>query len=254
VVQEREKITQALQQSESELKEALSKEKELGNLKSRFVSMASHEFRTPLSSILSSAELIEMILKKGQPEKAATYLNRIAGSVEALTGILNEFLSLSKLDEGESVAAHTKINLIAFCDRLIDEFLPLLKKGQEIIKEHASKEIFIHGDERMLKHILTNLLSNASKYSEVDKSIICQIVQKDKIVELSIQDKGMGIPKEDIEHLFTRFFRASNVTNIDGTGLGLHITKRYLELMGGTISLESILDVGSTFKITLPIK
>jgi len=253
-VQQREKITAALKQSESELKEALSKEKELGNLKSRFVSMASHEFRTPLSSILSSAELVQMVLDKDKPEKAKNYLERIVNSVNTLTGILNDFLSLSRLEEGQHVIEFTDFNLEDLCQEIKKELKPLLKRGQSFELQHSNPELIVHSDRRILKNILTNLISNASKYSKENKPIACYVSNDDMNFSIAIEDQGMGIPAEDIPHLFSRFFRASNAVNIQGTGLGLNIIKRYLKILGGTIELQTALNEGSTFTVSLPIK
>ncbi|NNE29645.1 MAG: PAS domain-containing sensor histidine kinase [Saprospiraceae bacterium] len=254
VIQQREKINQALIESEKDLKLALSNEKELGNLKSRFVSMASHEFRTPLSSILSSSELIGMVLEKDQPEKAKKYLDRIEESVNALSGILNDFLSLSRLEEGATEINIEEFLLQDLCQEIIKEFEPLLKDGQKLALEHHVDEVTMLSDKRMLKNILTNLLSNASKYSPKNQPIKCRISNVKGEVCIDITDHGMGIPEEDIPYLFSRFFRASNATNIQGTGLGLHIIKRYLSLLGGRIRLRSELEKGSTFTVYIPIK
>ena len=238
-------------ESELQLHEALNKEKELGLLKSRFVSMASHEFRTPLSSILSSAELIEMYIQAGKLEKTGKNISRIKNSVRNLTGILNDFLSLEKLEAGKIEVQRTEINLTEFLDELHEEIKPILLLDQELLFNISVGES-IQLDPYLLKNILINLLSNAIKYSPNATPVTLTIVEeKDKYI-FKVIDNGIGIPEGDKQHMFSRFFRASNVENIKGTGLGLTIVKRYLDLMGGEIGFESDFGKGTTFFFYLP--
>jgi signal transduction histidine kinase len=243
-----------LKRVEGELRESLKKEQELGLLKSRFVSMASHEFRTPLSTILSSASLMIQYIKAEQQDKRERHFQKIKSSVEILTTILNDFLSLSRLEEGRVDVNPETFEIHAFCAETIDDVKNNLKHEQTLNLHHTNKKIEVNLDKKLLKLILFNLISNASKYSDESTEIRCEIVmKKDKLV-ISITDKGIGIPEEEQYHLFDRFFRASNVTAIKGTGLGLHIVKRYVELMGGEIHFESHLGKGSIFSVSFPIE
>lgn len=250
VVNELLSTNKKLVENENILSKALQKEKELGELKSRFVSMASHEFRTPLSTILSSASLISKYEKTEQQPKRTKHINRIKSAVTNLTGILNDFLSLGKLEEDKVVVNSGTVHVSNLVDQITDELLGLLKPEQVIKKEMDDSELTIHTDERILKNILFNLLSNAVKYS--DKEITCSITVNNQQVKFQITDKGLGIPLAEQKHLFDRFFRASNVETIQGTGLGLNIVKRYVELLQGTIVCESEENKGTTFFVTIP--
>ena len=252
-VQERRAAEAALRRSEQDLRRAYEKEKELSELKSRFVSMASHEFRTPLSAIQSSADLIEAYQREEQQEKRTRHTSRIKASVANLTGILNDFLSLSKLEEGKVGVQPVHFQLFEFVDETIDEITGLLKPGQHIRKTLPESEVAVFIDKKVLKNIFFNLLSNAIKYSDAGKPIDCSIRIEDKMMHLAVTDQGIGIPKEEQQHVFTRFFRAHNAENIQGTGLGLNIVKRYVELCGGSITFESELGKGTTFTCILPL-
>jgi PAS domain S-box-containing protein len=234
--------------SRDELKKALNKEKELGDLKSRFVSMASHEFRTPLSTILSSASLLAKYTETSEQEKRDKHIDRIKSSVNNLTDILNEFLSIGKIEDGKILARFARFNVKDFIGNICKEIRGIAKKGQQFIYTHTGNEI-IELDESLLRNIIFNLLSNAIKFTGDDGLVeIYSIVDTDSF-SITIKDNGIGISAEDQEHLFERFFRASNATNIQGTGLGLHIVGKYAELMDGIISFESELEKGSRFTI-----
>ncbi|MCU0347752.1 MAG: PAS domain-containing sensor histidine kinase [Saprospiraceae bacterium] len=252
--EERRAAEEALRKSEEELIKALVKEKQLNELKSRFVSMASHEFRTPLSTVLSSADLAEAYTGGAEhQEKRSKHLQRIKNAVGTLTGILNDFLSLSKLEEEKVHAQAVAFKLSDFCEEVADEIHGLLKPGQTLIQvhEHCDEEVFL--DKKILKNIIYNLVSNASKYSDAGKPIHCRIKVLDGSLYLDVEDQGIGIPEEDQPHLFERFFRAHNVENIQGTGLGLNIVRRYLSLMGGHISFKSTPGKGTVFSINIPL-
>ncbi len=253
-IQERKAAEHALNKIESELRKALTKEQELGMLKSRFVSMASHEFRTPLSTILSSASLMIQYVKEEQQDKRQRHFQKIKSSVEILTTILNDFLSLSRLEEGRVDVNPEIFEIHEFCDETIDDVKNNLKQQQTIQLHYTGQKVEVNLDKKLLKLILFNLISNASKYADEGTEIICDIsINKNKLI-VSITDKGIGIPEEEQIHLFDRFFRASNAMAIKGTGLGLHIVKRYVESMGGEINFESHLGKGSTFSISFPIR
>ncbi len=252
-IQERKSIEEALRQSEAELRDLYEREKELNILKSRFVAMASHEFRTPLSTILSSADLIEAYLSQDQQEKRLRHTARIKSAVSNLTSILNDFLSLSKLEEGKVQCQPVHCDLRAFCLEIAEDIQGLLRPGQALNFTPAPEGAAVYVDKKLLKNVLFNLLSNAIKYSPNGKSVYCQMHLKDHEMTLTVRDEGIGIPEEEQQHLFTRFFRAHNVENIQGTGLGLNIVKRYLELMQGNITFESKLGEGTTFYVQIPL-
>jgi len=239
--------------AEQEVRQTLEKERELSELKSKFISIASHEFRTPLSAIMSSASLAQQYKDRGDPEKVDKHIARIKSSVYHLTQILSDFLSLGKLEEGKVELTLQQFDLREFFDDLKEEISGLLKEGQQINLRLLSHEKEIKTDQRVLKNVMLNLISNASKYSPPDGPINIIYEARDGAARFSVRDHGIGIPVEDQKHLFSRFFRASNTNNIQGTGLGLTIVKRYLELLGGGISFTSDLGKGTTFHITLPI-
>ena len=244
---------QRLEESQAELSEALDKERELNEIKSRFVSMASHEFRTPLSAVLSSASLLSKYTTSEDQDKRDRHINRIKDSVKHLNDLLEDFLSLGKLDEGKVGAAHTAFNLREIIHETSDDMKGILKKGQQITYHHQGEEL-IESDKKMLKNIMINLISNAVKFSSENAPInIRSKIENDEAV-VCVEDTGIGIAEEDQEHLFSSFFRGMNASNIQGTGLGLHIVKRYLELMGGSIELKSKLNEGTAITFRLPKK
>ncbi|NRT10815.1 PAS domain S-box protein [Flavobacterium sp. 14A] len=231
----------------------LKKEQELSELKSRFIAMASHEFRTPLSAILSSAILIEKQNGVGKEEKRTNYVSKIRSNVKNLVVILNDFLSLSKLQEGKVIVQPVLFDMVAFSKSLIEELEDIKKNGQFITLKYDHLKIEAFLDLKLLKHIIYNLLSNAIKYSEENQEITIEVKSNDQQVAIEISDHGIGIPTEDQKNMFQRFYRANNASNIQGTGLGLHIVKQYTELMGGSIRFTSQLKEGSTFYITFPL-
>lgn len=243
-----------LEVREQELNIALSKEKELNDLKSRFVSMASHEFRTPLSTILSSASLISKYQEKGDNEKSHKHIEKIKTSVNILTGILNDFLSLSKIEEGKVEVNSQDIDINKICKSVIEEMKGVTKGKKKLTFISEKDSIHLSSDPRILKNILFNLVSNAVKYTEDNKGkITVTTIVKDGECFLSVEDNGIGIPQSDQKHLFQRFFRASNVENIQGTGLGLSIIRRYLSLLNGSITFESKEFTGTKFTVKIPL-
>ncbi len=234
------------------LKEALEKEHELGELKSRFVSMASHEFRTPLTAIVSSTSLIQKYNDMGVSDKQQKHFDRIKGSVRNLITILDDFLSLEKMESGSVRINSKELDFPEYIKDILLEVKPWAKKKQQVEHNHVgASEIRIDPD--MTRNILLNLLSNALKYSPVESNVkLFSQNQGGKLV-LKVTDTGMGIPKEDQEKMFTRFYRASNANEISGSGLGLTIVKRYLELMGGDIGFKSEVGKGTTFHINIPL-
>jgi len=240
-----------LEKSKEELAKALERERELGALKSRFVSLASHEFRTPLTAILTSTALIDKYIDGGHQDKIHKHLERIRVSVNHLNEILEEFLSLGRLEEGKVEIHNVRVNLAQLVDEILEVIQGMLKPGQTI-ESHFSPTDIIIIDATLLRNIILNLLTNAAKYSDSESSITVEGACKDGLLTLTVQDRGIGISEEDQKHLFERFFRAKNAANISGTGLGLHIVGQYVNLLGGDIKLESVLNQGTTVTITLP--
>ncbi len=237
--------------AEEEAQRALGKERELNDLKTKFVSIASHEFRTPLSTVLSSASLIHQYNEKGESQKVIKHVQRIKSSVNHLTAILNDFLSLGKLEEGRMEITKESIDLKDFLNEVKEEMI-MLKEGQKLLINCDSSANIISTDARILRNILFNLVSNASKYSDQGKNIYLDCSIQMPQVVFSIRDQGIGIPQEDQKHMFERFFRASNAGSVQGTGLGLNIVKRYVELLNGIITFTSEYGTGSTFVISIP--
>lgn len=240
-----------LEKSKTELSEALEKEKELNELKSRFLSMASHEFRTPLTAILSSASLIDEYKTFEHHDKRLKHVNRIKSAVNNLNDILSDFLSISKIEEGKLMADFTSLNLNELANEICSEMKGLVKPGQQIIHEHIGSAK-IESDKKLIRNIIINLISNAIKFSDENKVIVVKTTIDNSNATIMVSDSGMGISEEDKKHMFERFFRGHNATNIQGTGLGLNIVASYVELLNGYIEMQSELDVGTTFTVTLP--
>lgn len=234
-----------------DIKKALEKERELNELKSRFISMASHEFRTPLSTVQSSISLLNKYNLPVSEEKPQKQIKRIKTSIKHLNNILDDFLSLSKVEEGKIEINPEFFNLQEFVQNIAEEMQQSAKKGQQIQYRHQSKENQVYVDKNLLNHILLNLLSNAIKYSPEGKNIAIETSINDGHIKIAVIDQGIGIPEADKPYMFGRFFRAKNATNIQGTGLGLNIIARYLEIMGGSIDFESSMEEGTTFYIDL---
>jgi len=239
--------------AEEEVRRSLEKERELNELKTKFVSIASHEFRTPLSTVLSSASLINQYNERGEADKINKHVQRIKSSVNQLTGILNDFLSLGKLEEGKVDVVNETIHPREFLDEIKEEMDGVLKEGQQIILDCKMEASELVCDARILRNILFNLITNASKYSDVNKTIYITCKDQDGSVVFEVQDEGIGIPEKDQKHMFDRFFRASNSGNVQGTGLGLNIVKRYIGLLQGSISFTSEYNKGTCFRVTIPI-
>ena len=244
---------QRLEQSQSELNEALDKERQLNEIKSRFVSMASHEFRTPLSTVLSSASLIGRYTTSEDQDKRNRHIGKIKGSVKHLNDLLEDFLSLGKLEEGKVNSLCEEINLEELISDTIDDMKGLIREGQDISLVYKGNEI-VESDKKLVRNILINLISNAIKFSEEGMKILVTCVVNDTYFKVSVKDEGIGISDEDKEHLYSSFFRGRNAINIQGTGLGLHIVKRYVELLSGELLLESELGKGTNITFIIPIR
>ena len=231
---------------------ALEREKELSALKSRFVSMASHEFRTPLSTIMGSADLIARYTEGPGNEKVHKHVQRIRAKVRDLTAILNDFLSFERIGQGDLPSVPEDLDIVHLCIGLIEELRGMTKPGQALEFDHTSDERTVTLDHSTLVNTITNLVTNAIKYSPEGRPVILRTSVDNGCLRVAVIDKGMGIPSADQAHLFEPFFRAQNVLTIQGTGLGLNLVKRYLDLMGGTITFTSTPGEGSTFNVRIP--
>lgn len=243
---------QKLEQSQQELSDALDKERQLNEIKSRFVSMASHEFRTPLSTVLSSATLLAKYTTTEEQDKRNKHIHRIKNSVNHLNDILQDFLSFGKLSEGKVMTSLGETNLKELLSDTLDEMKAILKKDQQFLLNCVG-DCYAITDKRLFRNILINLIGNAIKFSDEGKTItINGEIVNDKAI-ISIADQGIGISEEDQEHLFSSFFRGTNAVNIQGTGLGLHIVKRYIDLLNGEVKVKSQLNRGTTITFALPV-
>ncbi len=243
-----------LKKAENQTKQALEKERQLNELKTRFVSIASHEFRTPLTTIMNSVNLLSKHIGNDEAtEKQHKHIVRVKKSVHTLTNILNDFLSLDKLDGDNIEVQMSDFNLTQFFHEIIDSLEVITKKGQKIIF-NFSGEGNVTADKQALTNIFNNLLSNAIKYSGENTKIELIVNVDDEILSTSIKDEGIGILKEDKNKIFERFFRTKDALNIQGTGLGLNIVKKYIEISNGIIDFESRYRRGTIFYVKLPIK
>ena len=245
-----EEAIKELEKTKRELNTSLEKEKELSKMKSRFVSMASHEFRTPLTTMMSSLSLITKYSELDDLESQKKHVTKIKNSIRNLTDILNDFLSASKLEEGRVENRPEEMNIRLFISDIISEMHGMLTGKQVLAHKHTGNEqVFL--DPKILKNVLFNLVSNAIKFSNEEGRIELSTQVDETAVVIAVKDNGIGISKEDQESLFERFFRGSNAVHIQGTGLGLSIVARYVELMNGTIRIDSAQNEGT--KVTLTI-
>lgn len=238
-----------LEKSKEDLEQALVKEKELNELKTRFVSMASHEFRTPLSTILSSATLIGKYTTQENQEKREKHIGRIQSSVGYLTDILEEFLSIGRLEEGYVHLHFIRLDWVNLLEEVIHEVNSLLQQGQRIAFAHQGESALLF-DKSLLRKIMINLISNASKFSSEGSTIQVNSIRTAASFVVTVKDQGIGISEDDQKHLCERFFRGANAINIQGTGLGLHIVAKYVELLKGKITIQSKLGEGTTIQLT----
>ncbi|PZV04538.1 MAG: diguanylate cyclase [Leptolyngbya sp.] len=241
-------------QIEIDIRKALTRQKELTDLKTRFISMASHEFRTPLTTILASAETLERYSQKFTPEKQQTVLKRIQTSVHHMIGLLNDVLTVGKAEAGKLACMPTPMDLQQFCRDLVEE-VQFAQTGPACPIEltYQGDRTSVLADEKLLRHILLNLLSNAVKYSPEHSPVGFTVAVSEAETLFQVSDRGIGIPPADQAQLFTSFHRADNVGNISGTGLGLVIAKRAAQAHQGRISFVSKVGVGTTFTVVLPL-
>jgi len=247
------KTVTELHKAKEEVSLTLEKEKELGHLKSRFVSMASHEFRTPLSAIQLSASLIDKYAEPFRNSNVDKHVAKIKNAVSNLTTILNDFLSLEKLEAGKVEPDVFEFDLVKFAEDITEEMQQVTKQNQNIIYQHTGVNNMVELDQNLLKNCIFNLISNAIKYSGENTFIEFNTELNDQTCIITIKDNGIGIPENDQKHLFEAFFRAHNTGNIPGTGLGLNIVARYTQLMRGEINFKSSVNQGTQFILTFQI-
>lgn len=241
-----------LENSKEQLSLALEAEKGLNDMKSRFVTMASHEFRTPLSTILSSISLVSKYEHGPNTEKVDKHVQRIKSAVTNMTLILNDFLSAEKLQEGKVLLRPEDANIEDLTKTVISEVQGILKAGQKIHYQHRGDTAVCCFDKQIIRNTLLNLISNAIKFSAENKPIRVSTAITKTELNIEVADEGIGIPEDEKEHMFERFFRSRNVTNIQGTGLGLNIVAKYLEVMNGKINFTSEVNKGTTFFVSVP--
>jgi PAS domain S-box-containing protein len=240
--------------AEAELLAAVQREKELSEMKSKFVSTASHEFRTPLATMLSSAELLEHYSDSLSPAEKLNLLQTIQSGAKRMSELIDDVLTLGRTESGVLKLNPGRMNLRELCSKVVAEFR-IAQGGQHLISlvdgfDRADADM----DERLLRHILNNLLSNAVKYSPPGSEVTFSLARRNEQAVIEIQDRGIGIPAQDQPRLFESFYRASNVENRPGTGLGLAIVKKSVELHGGEISVTSALGAGTRFTVVLPLR
>jgi PAS domain S-box-containing protein len=240
--------TLELERAKAELELSLQKEKDLSSMKSRFVTIASHEFRTPLSGVLSSAGLIKRYLEKGNIEPITKHTELIKKAVNQMNSVLAEFLSLGRLEEGRVEPKITQIKLQELVSEVYEQLKDQFKDDQSFNQVHHGDEWCL-GDADILRNILTNLLANAIKYSPEGAKISIESEVVNGKNALKVTDNGPGIPEAEQAQLFTQFFRASNSAKVKGTGLGLYIVKRYAEMLQAECGFASKTGEGSSFWI-----
>lgn len=246
--------TLELENAKMELTESLLKEKELSELKSRFVSTVSHQFRTPLSVIQTSMGILSMRINEMPnefiPKFESTY-NRIKDQIVRMTDLMNDVLILGKINTGNIIVNNSPIDIVKLCNDIANNFKEI-HYPRTINLQTEGSQYYVNIDVKLIEHALYNLLSNALKYSPPTSEVNIKLIFMDEKVELIIQDEGIGIPETDLQHLFEPFYRASNVKDISGTGLGTAIAKEYVELVGGNICVKSVCNQGTEFIISFP--
>ncbi len=248
-----ERLEKTVEERTLQLQEALQTEIDLNELKTKFLSLVSHEFKTPLTGMLSSATLIGKYTKTAQQDKRVKHVNTIKNKVKYLNNIINDFLSIERLDKGKINYKMSVFSLSKVINEVIYDANMLLKEGQKIIYPDNIDDMVIEFDEKILELILTNLVSNAIKYSPENTSIKINVNMLTNNMEIEIIDAGIGIPKEEQKFIFNRYFRAENAVTSQGTGIGLNIVKSHLENLKGSVKFISKENKGSTFVVTIPI-
>ncbi len=246
------KLENKVTERTKQLKEALRKEIEINELKTRFLSLLSHEFKTPLSAILTSSLLLGKYQLTEQQSNRNKHINTITDKVHLLNNILNSFLSIDKFETGNLSYQFSEFKISEIVNDIIFDAKLLLKEGQQIKYRENIDDLSLYQDEQVIELILTHLIHNAIKYSPENSTIHIDIEQNDDLTTIKIIDNGIGIPLKDQKNIFDRYFRSENVINTEGTGIGLNIVKNHLENLDGIISFESEEHLGTTFTVSIP--
>ncbi|MGE5498196.1 MAG: PAS domain S-box protein [Syntrophothermus sp.] len=243
-----------LKKAEAESRNALMRERELNEMRSRFVSLVSHEFRTPLAAILSSAEILEYYSEKFTPEKKAAHYEKIKTSISNLLDILNEISEINQIDSGRVIPLKKKIAIEKFMQEIMDEINTGYQDRPEIIISRQLDSLDLFTDKKLLRQIVINLISNAVKYTPETKKVFINIINNQEEFTIEVKDEGSGIPEQDQSLIFEPFSRSSNVSGIKGSGLGLSIVKKAVETLNGILTFQSTEGEGSVFTVSLPQK
>lgn len=246
-------IALARHRAEMKMREALDKERELNEMKSKFIAITTHEFRTPMTAIRMSTDLLERYCQEVMDEKKSKHFQRIKTSIQQMLELMEQVLVLSKSEAGQLKPSPKPLDLEKFCINLVEEFKINSNSSHHLIFNKLTEIEPVYLDENILRYILSNLFSNAIKYSPEGTTIRSELLQENQMIVFRVQDLGIGIPSEDIPRLFQTFHRASNVGTIQGTGLGLSIVKNCIDLQGGEIQVNSEVGKGTTFTIKLPL-
>lgn len=244
-------LQQDLIAKNTELQTHLERERELNRLKNYFISMASHEFRTPLATILTTSSILKHYGHKLDESQRISHIEKIEISVQRMTTMLNDVLTLTKAESGCVQIKPEEFDVVAYCRTIIDDYISL-SEGTHTIQFECESHIPVFIDRNLLYHILSNLISNAIKYSAAGSVVEFQVEQNSHDVIFNIKDRGIGISAEDLAHLYTPFHRGANVSSVQGTGLGLSIVKQFVDILQGRISVESQIDRGTTFRVAIP--
>ncbi len=235
------------------IQKSLNKEKALGELKSQFVSMASHEFRTPLAGIMTSIELIKVILIKEKikyPERVDIHLKRCLEEIERMTQIMDNVLLFGKIQSGKMPFKPFRQDIVMFLKNCIQNF-ELIHHSRTVVTTLGEQQVMVNFDNKLIEHVIHNLLNNAYKYSDSESPIVLDFEEQEEIVFITITDRGIGIPEDEQNQLFSSFFRASNTMSYPGTGLGLGIVKQFIDRHSGTVTINSQINQGCSVTVTL---
>jgi PAS domain S-box-containing protein len=255
ITEYRKSLEKKVEERTHELNQALSKEKRLVEVKSRFVSMASHEFRTPLSTIQFAAGFVKQYYSTLQPGVIVSKLEGIEKQVQLLVGLLDDMLTIGKCEAARLKVDAVGIDLKGFFDKISEEIETSTRGTHRIVSSYRPDDkITVRSDEKFLRNIFINLLSNAIKFSPGKPAVFLDIQKEANMVNIKVRDEGIGVPTEDKNKLFEPFQRGNNVDSIQGTGLGLSIVKKAVETLGGQVSLDSTLGKGTAFTVKLPVQ
>ena len=241
-------------QLKDNIQSAYEKEKELNIMKTRFMSMISHEFRTPLTVIVSSSDIMKLESENDNSEKIQKQSLKIRNSVKQMTSLIDDVIAFNNTESSTYILRIDEIEICNLIQEIISEQKLTYKSSVNVVCDSNNNPLNMYSDKRILRHILSNLIGNAVKYTPSDKNISVNIKKMQNIVKIQISDKGIGIPPSDIENIWEPFFRGSNIRNISGTGFGLYIVKDFVTKLGGEINITSKINEGTTVSLIVPVK